>query len=237
MRFQLIRGRAPRLLALAVILAACSDPAGPEAFGSIQVRAFARGLAQPVTANAAEVSSLQIDRIYLVFGMVKLETAGSGTVDFVDERSIVIELEADEPVIALTADVPSGSYKELELAVDKLEQGHPTEQLLIQTYPGLENASVLVEGTLVRPGAEPEPFTFATDLDIDLEVGLLPPLLIDASSMSPKLFSVVLDVTGWFLRADGSLLDPLSVSDGSEIENAIKASIELFEDADFDGVS
>lgn len=211
-----------------------SNPSRPQGAASIQILAFAGGLSKRTTSAGADIQSIEVDRVLLVLGRVKLEAVGNGTIDFVDERSIIVELvPGDEPVLAIVADVAPGSYKELEIAFDKLERGHPTEQALIQLYPGLDNASVLIEGTLTRNGTE-EPFAFAKDLDIDLEVQFVPPLTIE--SPEPTLFSLVLDARGWFRGPTGALLDPTDPSNQSAIEGAIQQSIELFEDPDHNGL-
>jgi hypothetical protein len=160
---------------------------------------------------------------------VKLETGSDGTIDFVDERSVVVELNLDgAPVLALSADAPSGLYKELEIAVDKLERGHPEEQLLIRAHPDLDNASVLVAGTVQRDGVT-ESFVFATDLDIDLELEFVPPLAIDVSEEPGLLVLIELDLSGWFRSPSGRLLDPADPADRSAIEGNIQNAIELFE--------
>jgi hypothetical protein len=183
-----------------------------------------------------DVVSIEVDRVLVVLGRLKLETGADNTADFVDERSAVIELElGEQALLVMAADVPSGSYKELELAIDKLERGHPTEELLIQAHPDLDDASILVEGTLTRAGGIVEPFSFAADLDIDLEVAFAPPLTIQSSGAPATLLSLVLDASNWFRTASGVLVDPASAPSRSIIESAIQKSIELFEDPNRDG--
>ena len=105
-------------IAVALGMSACSDPAGPEADGALQVRAFSRGFAETMGPASGDVSTVEISRVYVVLGRLKLEKAADGTEDFTDERSIVIELgPGSEPVLAIAADVPLGEYKELELAI------------------------------------------------------------------------------------------------------------------------
>lgn len=223
------------LLALTVAVAACSDPSGVRDDGNVQVRAFATDIGQPIAATGADVQTVQVDRILLVIGRVKLEKAESGTTDFVDESSVVVELERGAAAtLAVVADLPPGSYKEIEIAVDKLERGHATEQSLINAYPGLDNASILIEGTVTRLGST-EQFRFATDLDIDLEIAFAPPLIIDGFEPTQKLLSLVLDVGSWFRSDSGRLLDPTRADNRSHIEGAIQKSIELFEDPDRNG--
>jgi len=223
-------------IAVALGMSACSDPAGPEADGALQVRAFSRGFAETMGPASGDVSTVEISRVYVVLGRLKLEKAADGTEDFTDERSIVIELgPGSEPVLAIAADVPLGEYKELELAIDKLERGHPIEQSLIQTYPGLDDASLLIEGTYTRDDGEAEAFSFAAALDIDLEVAFTPPLIIERLEPGATLLSLVLDGSDWFRSPTGALLDPTAEANRSMIESAIQKSIELFEDPNRDG--
>jgi hypothetical protein len=224
------------LLAAALVAASCSDPSGPEGDGNVQVRAFSRGVTEWSGGSASDVNSLEIERVYVVLGRVKLETAGDGTNDFTDERPLVIELGQDQgPVLAVTADVPAGTYKELELAIDKLEPGHPLEQSMIDTYPGLHDASILVEGTLTLAGSGPQGFSFAAALDVDLELIFTPPLTISSPEPGSTLLSLVLDASGWFYAPTGELVNPLNEANRSVIEAAIQKSIELFEDPERDG--
>jgi hypothetical protein len=230
------------VLAAAFLPSACSDPFGPDVDSSLQLLAFTSGVDQPARPSGRDirsggVSSVEIDRILVVLGRLKLETAGDGSQDFTDERSLVIELDSDDdPVLALAADVPLGTYKELELAIDKLERGHPTEQGLINAFPGLDDASVLVEGTVTREGVGEERFSFSSPLDIDLELEFSPPLVVDSREPGEVLLSLLLDASGWFRDSSGALLDPRVAAHRSSIEAAIQRSVELFEDDNRDGL-
>jgi len=72
-----------------------------------------------------------------VLGGLKLETAGvDETVDWSSAESVVVPLDlGGQPSLAIDAAVPAGIYKELEISIDKLEIGHPKEQLLIDAWP------------------------------------------------------------------------------------------------------
>lgn len=224
---------------------ACSDSTGPGGDGALQVHAFARGAAvqraeQMGTTGAAvfapgEVAAVRIDRILLVLGRVKLEKAGATLADFVDERSVVVSLTpGGGPAELLDLNIPSGEYKELELAFDKLERGNPREEPLIQQYPALADRSILIEGSVTGNGAT-EAFTFSADLDMDVEILFPAPRLIDMAQGDPLMASVVLDVEGWMRDAVGRLLDPRDPASRSAIEGNVQRSAELFEDPEIDG--
>jgi hypothetical protein len=214
----------------------CDDAAAPVGENSIQVRAFARSASQPGTPSG-DIVELDVDQVLLVLGRVKLETAGvDGTVDFTDEHSVVVPLRLNgSGVLAVDADPPAGTYKELEIAIDKLELGHLDEHALIQQYPSLSNASIVVEGTVTLANGSVERFVFAHDADIDLELPFAPDLTVTHSDERVTLVSLVLDLTGWFRGATGAVLDPRDPANRSVIAANLQHAIEVFEDPDRDG--
>ncbi|HUF12403.1 MAG TPA: hypothetical protein VMN78_04820 [Longimicrobiales bacterium] len=227
----LTMARSVATLAIFAALAGCDDdPVSPEGEHAIRINAVTTGTAFEGDASQG-VTSVEAERVVLVLGMVKLETAGvDETVDFVDERSVVVPLDLDgDAVLAFDADAPAGTYKELELSIDKLEPGNPLEAALIAAHPDLENASVMVEGTVTRDGVQ-EAFSIAYDADIDLELDLAPPLVIAPDGDRVTTFSLVIDLSGWFVGDSGALLDPTLSDNRSAIMANIEQSIDVLED-------
>lgn len=238
-----------RIVALtAALLLGCSDdPAGPSDGAGVKLNVFARtggdvqASIEPAAAalSSSAVTSVDISRAAVVLGAVKLETAGGSTQDFVLEESRVIELDlSGEAVTAVVVDPPAGTYKEVEISVDKLEPGNPAEQPLIDAHPELADASVVVEGTVRTEADGEEAFTFATPLDADVEVVLSPLLEVSSEDEGEgvRVFALVLDLGAWFDDGAGGLLDPTDASARSAIEAAMGASFDAFEDDDEDGV-
>ncbi len=246
------RGLAAGLTAV-VLAAGCSDDAtGPADGASVKLNVFARsggaagasvgpiaaGTSAAWISRAGAVTSVEISRVAVVIGSVKLETAGGSTQDFVLEESRVIELDlTGDAVTAVVVDPPAGTYKEVEISVDKLELGNPAEQPLIDEHPELADASVVVEGTVTADGGAEEAFSFATPLDADVEVLLSPFLEVtsDGDGGGVRVFALVIDLDAWFDDGAGGLLDPTDPSDRSAIEAAMGASFDAFEDDDEDG--
>lgn len=231
-----------------VFAAACSeDPTGPGDGPGVQVNVFARtgggagasiGPAEGSVASGA-VTSVQISRTAVVIGSVKLETADGSTQDFVLEESRVIELDlTGDAVTAVVVDPPAGTYKEVEISVDKLEPGNPAEQPMIDEHPELADASVVVEGTVTTDEGGEDPFSFATPLDADLEILLSPFLEVpsEGGDEGLRVFALVIDLDAWFDDGAGGLLDPTDPADRSAIEAAMGASFDAFEDDDGDGL-
>jgi hypothetical protein len=224
------------IVAAIVALAACSDAAGPAGEQDLQVSvrvtngtsSASAGLVGSPQAPAA--TTVEIQSVAFVLGGLKLETAGlDSTVDWVFEESVVIPLDlAGDPVLAFDTDVPSGTYKEFELSVDKLEVGNPAEEPLIAEWPDLADASVVVTGTVTTDGGTPQPFTFTAALDIDLELLFDNPVTFTADDNPVTLVSLMIDLSGWF-QGTGDMLDPTDPANRSEIEGNIQASVELHE--------
>lgn len=83
-----------------------------------------------------------------------------------------------------------------------------------------------------------ESFEFMQDLDVEQEVELSPPLVVEEGAQ-PMNVTLLIDVTTWFVAPDGSLIDPRTAGDGGPneglVEDNIRASIDGFEDEDEDG--
>ena len=200
----------------------------------MQVRALQASA--PATAAgpalASGVASVEITEAVLVLGGLKLETAGlDQTVDWIFEESVVISLDLEgQPTLAFDTDIPPGTYKELEVSIDKLEVGHPDEQALIDLRPSLADASVLVTGEILRDGTL-EGFEFTAALDIDMELPFAAPLSVTDEDVLITLVSLNLDLSQWFVAAAGGTLDPNDPADQSGIEAAITGSIEVVQES------
>lgn len=243
-------GRRSLALLLFGALVSCSEgTTGPDASGDVRVNFFAgtggalAAIAPSFAVGQASgaVQSVDVQRVAVVFGGVKLETAGvDETVDWSLEESRVVELDLEGgPVAAAGYDVDPGTYKEVEVSIDKLEEGNPAEEPLIDEHPELRNASVVAEGVVVGDDGSSVPFTWATDLDADLEVLLESFLTIEDAGpgeAAPTVIAVVVHVDRWFDDGSGGLLDPTDAANRSAIESNVAASIEAFEDPDADGV-
>ncbi len=236
--------------ALILVTSACGSDVTQPGFGAgVRVNVFANtatgGSGAPSffslrsSMRQSDVQSIRLSRVALVLGGVKLEAAGNdATVDWIDASSRVVETNLQgEPTFAVEYDVPEGSYKEVEIWIDKLEEGNPTEEPLIGLYPELSNASVVAEGTVMRDDGSTTDFLFATDLDRDLEIDLEPVLRIDGSNDpgGGTVIAIALSLDDWFSDGAGGLLDPADEQNRSAIESNIGSGVAAFEDLDEDG--
>jgi len=222
---------------LGIVAAACGDTVGVRPANGITVSVIAAPAGEPALTGGP-LRGVEVGQLRLALGGVKLETAGlDGTVDVVFGQSRVIEVDlSGEPVTAYTViDVPVGTYKEVEISIDKLEPGNSAEEPLIAQAPDLADASIAISGRVLQNESE-EPFTFAAALDRDMEILLEPFLVItEGEGQTGVRVTLVFNTEGWFRDAAGGWLDPRDPANRSAIEANIQASFEAFEDGDVDG--
>jgi hypothetical protein len=136
-----------------------------------------------------------------------------------------------------SAPIPNGTYTELEFEVEDLEADHGSEaerkqvaDLLASiraTYGDFpDEASMVVEGSFTPAGSTTAaPFRAYFDAEIEVKMGLQPPLTISESGASRAL---VVDVQPalWFRRANGTVLD-LSQLDFAKTGRLIEFELEM----------
>jgi hypothetical protein len=136
----------------------------------------------------------------------------------------------------VTVELPAGTYTEVEFEVHKPDDDDPADIDFLQQHPDFADISIRVQGVFIQ-GATSTPFVYETDLNVDQELELSPPLVITAETATNVTIFVNLDV--WFRGAGGALVDPASANDGGPNENLVRDNIidsfRAFEDRDEDG--
>ena len=203
-------------------------------------------------------NTLEITRVALVLREIELElqfdecddsssdssgSDDSGSDDSSDDDSCeelsfgpeLVELPVDgttDRVITLQ-DVAPGVYDEIEFEIHKPDDDTQADRDFIAQNPEFRRVSIRVEGRY--NGSD---FVYLTDLNEDQEIHLADPIVVGPGT-APVNVTLTLDVSSWFRRDDGSLVDPATANDGGPnedlVEDNIENSIEGFEDDDFDG--
>lgn len=127
----------------------------------------------------------------------------------------------------VTAAVPAGTYRALELRIGPISSGNRRSMEFLAAHPDFKNASVRVEGTF-----NGKAFVFMSPIDARIETLFSTPLTVDASS--PNV-TVAIDITNWFSDGNGGTLDPGNSANASRISANIASSFHAFEDDDHDG--
>jgi hypothetical protein len=245
------------LVGFAVALG-CSDGAGP-LNSNVQVSfatrdpaaaplgpAGAPGAARGVAAGDTLIhgsDTLIITRAEIVLAEIEFKPGGVVNCDADPEPAGCEDVELGPVLIDLPlgpgaeqlfeVDLPAASYAEIEFKIHKVTSD-AVDAAFRAAHPDFPvGRSIRVQGTF--NGAA---FDYQTELDVEQELDLAPPLVVTDTTTGTNV-TIRVGLAGWFRAADGSLLDPASGNAGqpneSLVNENIKRSIEAFEDRDGDG--
>lgn len=228
------------VLVAAGALAACDDGTGVDdaatvgiAFATTPTTSSAAGspaslateAPAPSIAVAGSNGTLTIDEIHVIVAEFELEGANA---DFEAPPSLVrIPTDGTAHEVASAA-VPLGTYTELEWEVEDVElDGDDDEEEIeavrtqIETAfgPGVwpAEASMVVRGSFLPQGATTAtPFTTFFGAEIEVEMDLQPPLILDDEGENRQL-TILLSPDAWFRNADGTVMD-LAARSGELVE-------------------
>jgi len=247
--------KSARLLGAAVLAAgavACSSSTGPGADGTVSLSFTTR----PATSGAQFSSTgvmddtiisggdvIVITRAQIVLREIELkrqdddgcESLGMNDDDGCEEFStgaMLVDLPLNGQVAtAITIAPDTGVYDEVDFEVHKPESGGDDGTFLAQ-HPDFDGVSIRVQGTF-----NGEPFTFESDLDVEQENELSPPLVVTDTTTATNV-TLSIDIGTWF-RNGTSLVDPRTANTGGQNESLVKENIKTsfrgFEDHDRDG--
>lgn len=237
------------LAALAALAACSGNSSGPTNSGR-QV-AFQLATAEKVTAPGqaalmgpetvgAGNDTIVFTSVQLVLREIKLNRVGGTACDTTQSDSCE-ELEVGPVLLDLplgagadrqfTVQIDTGSYDRIEFEVHKPESSDDAG--FIALHPAFDGVSIMATGTW-----NGTPFTYTSDLDVEQEYTISPPLLVTETTGANVTLRV--DLAGWFLNQAGDgLIDPLTANKGGQFEGEVKSNIEAsvnaFEDEDHDG--
>jgi hypothetical protein len=238
----------------AAALAGCSDPTEVALRGGVAVSfatqsptagtpapRFSRAAAMDDTL-AVGTDTLILTSVQVVLREIELKRAETADCDVEPEPAGCEEVEVGPVLVDLpltpgadstfAIQAPTGSYSRIDFEVHKVSGGDPTDAAFLQAHPEFDELSIRVQGTY-----NGQAFTFETDLDVEQELSLAPPMVID--EMAATNVTVRVDVSTWYRSAGGALIDPATANTGgqneSEVKENIKDSFKAFEDKDRDG--
>jgi hypothetical protein len=138
----------------------------------------------------------------------------------------------DTAVMALVnVAAPAGQYDALEFKIHAPRL--PRDSAFLAANPGFDSISIKVTGTFSHKGTRTD-FTFTSALEGEEEVGISPPLVVDASGMANV--TLRFDIAGWFAGPGGTgVVDPGNATNAGLINENIHRSINAFEDDNHDG--
>ncbi len=244
----------PRVAAplfLMVALMACSDVTGSRSGRvplslSFSTRSFVTPKASaesPFHLSAdlkvGAAGELVITKVQVVLKQIELSVSPEGICDgqggFECEELEQAPLLADLPVAngiktALTVPVTPGTYSRLDAEIGAPENDKPGYAAFVAANPNLKDKSLRVEGTYGGV-----PFVYYALVNADLEMKLVPPLVVTAAGTNN--ITVEVDVASWFKGSGGAALDPSNPANASTILANIRTSFKAFGDNNKDGLN
>ncbi|HWP38912.1 MAG TPA: hypothetical protein VNL18_15305 [Gemmatimonadales bacterium] len=244
---------------VAVAAAGCSDGAGPGTQPIVSL-SFATRLPSGMSPQAAPGASqswslamandtikdgtntLVITSAQIVLREIELERQEVTDCDVEPEPAGCEDFEIGPVLVSLplgpgateqvAVEVPPGTYTEVEFEIHKVSSD-PEDAAFRAAHPEFADKSIRVQGTF-----NGTPFTFESDLDVEQELDLVPPLVI-ADSLTSTNLTVRVGLANWFRGSDGKLVNPATANKGGAnegiVKENIKQSVEAFEDHDEDG--
>ncbi len=198
----------------------------------------ARGARDDTLTSGAD--TLIISRAQIVLREIELkpvetpacDTESSGCSD-IEIGPVLVDLPlAPGAVRQFQVLIPPGDYDEIEFDIHKVDDDDPDDAAFRQQHPDFVDLSIRVQGTF-----RGQPFLFESDLNVEQELDLSPPLMVEATTSTNVTIRV--NLGEWFRTATGALVDPATANKGGPNESLvtenIKRAIEAFEDEDEDG--
>jgi hypothetical protein len=237
---------------VALGLGACSSSSGPSSGGkSVAFQLATRKATAPLVQGSSllagtETIGLGSDTIVLssvqvVLRRIELNRVAGGACDSTTTDDSCEELKAGPVLLDLplgagaartfTVAIDTGSYDKLEFKIHAPESSN--DAAFIAQHPDFDGVSIRVTGTY-----NGTPFTYTSDLDVEQEVELSPPITVtDAAGASLTLF---VNLNSWFAnQTNDGLINPDSANKGGPKEGEVKSNIETslnaFEDENRDG--
>jgi hypothetical protein len=239
-------------LAGSVVLSACSDPTNLELKGGVAVSFATRSPAPSAPALTPAVAlddtiiggtdTLIVTRAQVVLREIELKRLETADCDVEPEPAGCEEVEVGPVLVDLplvpgaeqqfSVEIPTGTYTRIDFEVHKVGND-PEDLAFLAQHPEFAEKSIRVEGTF-----NSQAFLFESDLDVEQEIDLQPPMLLAENTNTNVTIFVEIDT--WFRDQDGTLVDPATANKGgpneSDVKNNIQNSLKAFEDPDGDGL-
>ena len=219
------------LSGLLVLGATACDGTGPGGQGGVTL-----SIGTPATAglNAAPetitvgADVLVFTKVELVLKKIELERVDADDCLGIDDCEelevgpVVVDLPLGAgPARTFNVNIDAGVFDEVEFEIHKPEDSDLDDAGLLAGRPDLNHVSIRVEGTF-----NGTPFVWTTDLDVEQELDLVPPLTVAGGT--PAGLTMIVDIGTWFRNSSGTgLIDPNSALKGQPNEGIVKENVKL----------
>jgi len=206
-------------------------------------------VAGPPMGLSGTNGDLTIDEIRMIINEVELKPADGhcdAVADASDDDSCpefeapprFFDLPLDgEPIAAVTSLIPPGSYKALDFEVEDLEddKGDAVEaaaiaavrsEVLAEIPDWPREASILVTGSFTPSGGSAVSFRVFLKAEIEIEMDLVPNLMVGEDGVASRDLTVDVDPAAWFVRADDTVV-PLDQYDWDATGQLLELEFEV----------
>ena len=140
-----------------------------------------------------------------------------------------LNLEGINEPSQIIINVPIGTYDTISFDISVPDGGDPAQEDYLRVNPDMRYISLRIEGFFNDTA-----FSFGLDLSGDQEIPLIPNLEVTLETTLVEVV-IVFDVASWFVRPDGSLMNPNEICsddvgcfDRTIVERNIEASLESY---------
>ena len=189
-------------------------------------------------ASTAAVDSIKISRARFVLSRMRFKSSGDSTNFRAEPFVLELALSGSFQQIDV-ADVPFRIYREIEFKVHRVDSSalvgfsSTTLQRFADFLAG-ERYSIIIEGTVYRPGETGQAFILRSRVDEEQKYAFVPELVVSEGN---PVVNATMSVSsfGWFRDSQGALVDPAMSSNENLISDNLKASIRVYKDNDRNG--
>jgi len=246
-----IKQLTPLALGAAVLLSACSSStSGPSASGrtvgfqlatSPSGAAIRGGALVGSETLVAGTDTIVVSSVQVVLRRIELERTGGTVCDSLISNDDCEEMKAGPVLLDLplgggaqrsfTVAIDTGSYGKIKFEIHRPEAGN--DAAFLAANPTFDGVSIRMTGTYNGTA-----FTYESDLDVEQESDLSPPITITEASGAN--LTLLVDLSQWFLNQGGTgFINPTDANIGGSAEGEVKSNIESafqsFEDNNHDG--
>lgn len=140
-----------------------------------------------------------------------------------------LNLEGINEASQIIINVPIGTYDTISFDISVPDGGDPAQEDYLLVNPDMRYISLRIDGFF-----NDSAFSFGLDLTGDQEIPLIPNLEVTLETTLVEVV-IVFDVASWFVRPDGSLMNPSEICSEDEgcfdrtiVERNIEASIQSY---------
>lgn len=192
------------------------------------------GVSGAVTSQDTAGNTVTVESVFLVVGSIEVRPGGAdscgsdGACVRVADQALLLPIPLDNSVHTVN---PAGrlepvAYEGMRLQLRTAEE---SDGAVVDSFPQLEGASMLLEGTY-----NDSSFALAAGSDSPVVLDLSPPLDLSGGPASANV-TIMAESRSWFFSDEGVLMDPASPGAGEQVADNVVESLSAFPDRDADG--